>query len=259
MRALMKNMLGFSNDAPSSYQRAALRFLVNLDVGVYLRYKEIVRIIKKEKERNPSILEIGSGATGITSFLKRKVIGVDVNFDDTVSLGYLVQNKYNGQTLEYNDKSFDYVISVDMIEHVSKDKREAIISEMLRVTRKCMMLAFPCSRRSQLYEKKLERRYLHSGLPLPKYLREHLQYGLPEEKEIVHILDKVMISINQLNYKIKVIPNESVRVWYMHELMKSKGAFFYYSAMVVMKMVLFLLPFISSVGDCYRKIIIIEK
>jgi len=259
LTSLTKSWLGFDSIFPNACQRIALSFLANLDVGRNIRYREIVRKIKNHKEKAPSIMEIGSGKVGITSYLKQQVIGVDIAFNDYPSLSYLKEHIYDGSTLEYQDNSYDYVISVDMLEHVPETKRKKIIEEMLRVTKKFMILAFPCSNKSILYEKKLERIYIRSGQPLPKYLREHLQYGLPEEKKIVRIIEQGMALRNQSNYEMKVIPNENLRIWYLHELCKSKGTVFYYSSMVIMKVVLFLMPFLYSAGDCYRKIIFVEK
>ena len=82
IKSLIKNWLDFNNNFPIRYQRISFRFLVNLDIGRNIRYREMVRIIKKTKMNNPSIIEFGSGKIGITSYLKQKVIGLDVTFDD---------------------------------------------------------------------------------------------------------------------------------------------------------------------------------
>ena len=153
LTSLTKSWLGFDSIFPNACQRIALSFLANLDVGRNIRYREIVRKIKNHKEKAPSIMEIGSGKVGITSYLKQQVIGVDITFNDYPSLGYLKEHIYDGSTLEYQDNSYDYVISVDMLEHVPETKRKKIIEEMLRVTKKFMILAFPCSNKSILYEK----------------------------------------------------------------------------------------------------------
>lgn len=251
--------MGFNKDSLNMVQKAVYRLMVNLDIGTGIRYRPIVQIIRKSKKGAPSIIEIGSGKVGISSYLKQQVIGVDIAFNDYPSLGYLKEQIYDGSTLEYQDNSYDYVISVDMLEHVPQTNRKNIIEEMLRVTRKYMILAFPCSNKSILYEKKLERIYINADQSLPKYLEEHLQNGLPNEEKIVRIIEEVMVLQNQLNYEMKVIPNENLRIWYLHELCKSKGAVFYYSSMVLMKVILALIPFLTSFGDCYRKLIIVQK
>jgi len=50
-----------------------------------------------------------------------------------------------------------------------------------------------------------------------------------------------------------------LKLWYLHEIIKSKGAIYFYPSMVVIKLILFLMPFLASIGECYRRIIIIEK
>lgn len=251
--------MGLEKEHPNKLQRMAFGFLMNLDVGRNIRYGEIVKIIKKSKKNNPSILEVGSGKIGITSYLKQNVIGVDVTFDDYPSLGYLEEKIYNGSTLEYLNNSFDFVISVDTIEHILINEREKIITEMLRIAKRCIILTFPCSEKSQLYEKKLERRYIKCGLQVPKYLKEHMECGLPDENEIIHMIKQYLISRNILQYDLTLLPNENLKLWYFHEFFKSKGAIYFYPAMVVIKLLLCLMPFLASIGVCYRKIIIIKK
>ncbi len=259
IKSSIKNLLGFNNNSPNTYQKIAFRFLTNLDIGRNIRYKEIVRIIEKTKKNEPSIIEIGSGKIGITSYLKQKVIGVDVTFDDYPPLGSLEEKIYNGSTLDYFDNSFDFVISVDTIEHIPKDERQKIITEMLRITKKYTILAFPCSKKSQLYEKKLLRKYTSYGLPVPKYLKEHMECGLPDENEIMGMIKRNFISENISRYDLTVLSNENLKLWYLHEYFKSKGAVYFYPAMFVFKFLLCLMPFLASIGECYRKIIIIKK
>jgi len=148
-KSLLKGLMGFNKDSLNMVQKAVYRLMVNLDIGTDIRYRPIVQIIRKSKKEAPSIIDIGSGKVGITSFLKQKVIGVDIAFDDNPSLGLLEEKLYNGSKLEYLDNSFDFVISVDTLEHIPRDGRREIIAEMLRIAKKYIIFAFPCSERSQ--------------------------------------------------------------------------------------------------------------
>ena len=257
-KLLLKGLMGFNKDSLNMVQKAVYRLMVNLDIGTDIRYRPIVQIIRKSKKEAPSIIDIGSGKVGITSFLKQKVIGVDIAFDDNPSLGLLEEKLYNGSKLEYLDNSFDFVISVDTLEHIPRDGRGEIIAEMLRIAKKYIIFAFPCSERSQFYEKKLEISYMQRGLPIPKYLIEHKKCGLPDENEIIRII-KQNLKKNLLQYDLTVLHNENLKLWYLHEIIKSKGAIYFYPSMVVIKLILFLMPFLTSMGVCYRRIIIIKK
>ena len=257
-KLLLKGLMGFNKDSLNMVQKAVYRLMVNLDIGTDIRYRPIVQIIRKSKKEAPSIIDIGSGKVGITSFLKQKVIGVDIAFDDNPSLGLLEEKLYNGSKLEYLDNSFDFVISVDTLEHIPRDGREQTISEMLRISKRYIIFAFPCSERSQFYEKKLEISYMQRGLPIPKYLIEHKKCGLPDENEIIRII-KQNLKKNLLQYDLTVLHNENLKLWYLHEIIKSKGAIYFYPSMVVIKLILFLMPFLTSMGVCYRRIIIIKK
>ncbi len=187
------------------------------------------------------------------------MIGVDLTFNGYPSLGYLEEKIYDGSNLEYADDTFDFVISVDMLEHVPKSQRGNIISEMLRIAKTYMILAFPTSGKSLVYEEKLERRYTRYGLPVPKYLKEHMQCGLPDENEIMQMIKRNLISKNISQHNLTVLPNENLKLWYLHEFFRSKGAVIFYSAMFVIKLLLCIMLFLASIGECYRKIIIVEK
>ena len=50
---------------------------------------------------------------------------------------------YNGLDIPFDDQSFDYVISVDVLEHVFKENRFHIINEMVRVAEKRAIVVTP--------------------------------------------------------------------------------------------------------------------
>jgi len=106
-KLLLKGLMGFNKDSLNMVQKAVYRLMVNLDIGTDIRYRPIVQIIRKSKKEAPSIIDIGSGKVGITSFLKQKVIGVDIAFDDNPSLGLLEEKLYNGSKLLSKYSNFD--------------------------------------------------------------------------------------------------------------------------------------------------------
>jgi len=116
---------------------------------------------------------------------------------------------YKGAKFPFEDRSFDFVWSNAVIEHVGgKDRQEIFISEMLRVTRKKLMFTTP-SRRFPFE--------LHTRLPLVHWLPKkasdwiYIHVGkrfasgdymnLPFRKDLTALLEKVKAK-HWFDYKI---------------------------------------------------------
>ena len=99
---------------------------------------------------------------------------------------------YNWLDIPFDDQSFDYVISVDVLEHVFKENRFHIINEMVRVAEKRAIVVTPF----RLIGVETDESYVldicerHDVVPPPS-LVEHEIFGLPfldELKKYVSML-----------------------------------------------------------------------
>lgn len=214
---------------------------------VAIRYLPIVDEIKKMG--SVTILEVGSGGLGIAPYLNWEVTGVDSDFSGPTH-PLLKRIKGTGEKLPFTDKSFAVVISVDTLEHVPQKNREKVIAEMIRVAQKEVIIATPSGSQSIEQDKQMSETYKRKfGQEFP-FWKEHLENGLPEEKEIVDILQKLIGS----KAKIHVEGNEnlSVRQFLMTGWMtKNVLANIFYR-----KVLLVLIPIFQLVnsGPFYRKI-----
>lgn len=107
-------------------------------VNQALRNYPIVEFVKeiRKKRKGLKILEVGSGASGITKFLKVPVTGIDIEFHGKSS-PYLKQVKHSAiEKFPFRDNEFDIVISTDCYEHLPKGKRKITLEEMYRVSKK---------------------------------------------------------------------------------------------------------------------------
>lgn len=92
----------------------------------------------------------------------------------------------SGDALPFQDKSFDFAVSLDVLEHVHPEKRSPFLDEMVRVSKTGLILTFP-HRHPQVEtsEKFIRETYeeLHHR-PHP-WLSEHAEFPLPHTESIM--------------------------------------------------------------------------
>jgi hypothetical protein len=125
-----------------------------------------------------SIIDIGGeGRLGIFT---RQARVTTVN----VAGGSGVDHVLNPGTLPFANDSFDAAVSIDTLEHIPKPDRERFLSEMLRVSRKCIIACAPLGtgQHSEYEQQLLASGRIHGQDAA--YLREHIANGLPRPDEI---------------------------------------------------------------------------
>lgn len=156
---------------------------------IALRYLPIVEEIKKNGIKTPSVLEVGSGSLGIAPYLGLPVTGVDVDFSGP-QFPLLKQVKGEAANLPFPDNSFDFAISVDVLEHLPPEKRAKAIAEVLRCAKVEVFMAVPCGKGAMEQDKELNSLYQQIfGQPFP-FLKEHLAFGLPEKEWLSDTIKK---------------------------------------------------------------------
>lgn len=163
----------------------------NWDISIALRYFPIVREIKSRFSPKSSILEIGSGEFGILPYLGKdyKITGVDTDFGNATQKN-MKMVKLSGEKLPFSSKSFEIVVCVDTLEHVSEAARGLIIDEMIRVSRSRIYLAYPCGKAARVCDSILSRYYRFTHKQQSAYFNEHALFGLPEDKNITGYFHK---------------------------------------------------------------------
>lgn len=220
-------------------------------VDNYWRYKPILHFINTHTFN--SILEVGCFEKGITQYLKRRIVGVDVNFG-MAATGLLEKVKATCHLLPFKDNSFDVVLSTDMLEHIPQKTRKECIEEIIRVAKKFVLLGIPCGQKSERADKDLNDFYKRLYKTDHRWLAEHIKNGLPSHKEIRQNLEK---------FKYKEIKNVPIFIWkkmlklqFFLALDKVKGGFLINR--LIYKLFAEPLSYISF-GDAYRTIFLIEK
>jgi len=95
----------------------------------------------------------------------------------------------SGVQLPFRDGAFDLVCSLDTLEHIPGEHRQAFLSELLRVTRDGLYLAFPFDSPSNRWAESVVVEYASVALqdPIPALL-EHCQFGLPDRESVARLL-----------------------------------------------------------------------
>jgi hypothetical protein len=174
---------------------------------LYLRYAPIVSYIAKLNLARPKILEVGSGSLGIGPYLKRELVGIDIDFSgpDWPQMTKVIAT---GKSLPFRNKSFDIVICTDTLEHIPPHLRQRVTAELLRVTRNDLILAFPAGNLAAKQDRQLDRLYRRRfGQPFP-FLTEHIRYGLPDTNQVKTWLKPARITTFSAH-------NLKLRRWFM--------------------------------------------
>lgn len=161
----------------------------------WLRYIPIARLVKNTGCK--VTLEVGGGVKGINNYLSGiKVIGVDIQFQGQALpvAGKFIPVRGDARSLPFEDGAFKAVVCVDMLEHIASEDRRAVISELLRVSREKVILAFPDEEAYGRWEKRIMAMYRAMKKPLPDWLTDHMRHGLPRTEIIEKVLSDMGVS-----------------------------------------------------------------
>lgn len=235
---------------------SGLVFFYRWHPEVALRYLPIVNEIKKTCALNTKILEIGSGGLGICPYLRRKVTGVDVKFYPPFH-NLLERIEAKAENLPFSDSSFEVVLTADMLEHLPKLERVAAINQMLRVARKKVFIAVPCGKLSEEQDIFLNNYFYKIHKRSYFFLKEQVNYQLPEEDEIHNTILQSAKS-NKKKIKIRVLGNENLRLHLF--LMKGFVSKNFILQIFFRKILLFFIPVLKLLNSepAYRKIFMID-
>jgi SAM-dependent methyltransferase len=153
-----------------------------------LRYAPIVRFIRQR--RPASVLEVGSGAHGVAHYLPDwPIVGTDIAFAGPRSANLLAV-RARAERLPFPDRSFELVLSSDMLEHLAVPDREPALREMLRIATRHVIVGFPSGPHAEQVDRRIARRLEADGIALPGWLTEHFQFPYPEARQFLPLVDR---------------------------------------------------------------------
>lgn len=149
------------------------------------RYASVMVELEFDDDGNllESVLDVGCGPHGLACAApSARFAGIDVQFADQVAVGMTALRSAPGP-LPFADASFDTVVCLDTLEHIPSQDRAGFVRELARVAARRVLVACPSDESAQLQDI-LRLEYGVRGLPLPGWLDEHDEHGLPSPEQI---------------------------------------------------------------------------
>ncbi len=132
-----------------------------------------------------TILEIGAGPQGLGAVLPHPFVGVDPWYPEP-PIPTQRAVRASGTELPFADRSFDYVLCIEVLEHVPPDIRPLMLAEMCRVARRKVVITHPYGGFGRFADHVLN--VIYSCLrivrvPKPWWLVEHLRHPYPDPRK----------------------------------------------------------------------------
>jgi SAM-dependent methyltransferase len=140
-----------------------------------------------------SILDAGCGEYGLAAFMPgANITGADILPPESVDERL---NYRQGSIIElpFDDRSFDIVVSVDVLEHLPEDLRERAVCEIVRTARRAVVIAFPSGDAARKMDERFRRDLIAAGQPLPDWLNEHLAQPYPVTDNIIAAIEQAAL------------------------------------------------------------------
>lgn len=179
-----------------------------LAFDAYGRHAVIRDIIDSNRGSNENfkVLDIGAGES---RFMRQFLPDDELYFlDPYVEADDESCIEGDGCNIPVEDDSFDFVVSSDVFEHIPPADRDSFLKENLRVARLAVILTAPFySKETELAELHANERYrIISDGEDHRWLKEHIERGLPREREVEDLC-------RDEGYGFQMIPNNNLWLW----------------------------------------------
>tara|TARA_Y100000310_G_scaffold339954_1_gene434243 strand:- start:1586 stop:4060 length:2475 start_codon:yes stop_codon:yes gene_type:complete len=162
--------------------------IYKLHFDLFSKYSSLCSMVNKlRKKRKHTILEVGANDPTLTKFLPNDTITFlnKENFD--------LDNFVHSTTkyFPFSDATFDFVVSLDTLEHMNPDERLDFLKELIRSSKYYVVLGFPfLTNKAQKFEDYACHFYKDLMGKNHSYLKEHAAFTLPDYKKIVSYLEE---------------------------------------------------------------------
>lgn len=169
-----------------------------LPYDIYERHKKVSGYIAS----SDTVVDIGGELNHLSQFCSpKKIVVANLNTGDVI----ISKNR-----LPFPANSFDVACSIDVLEHIPKEKRKDFIENLIKISKYKVVMSFPIGTKNHIqYETKIQK-LLESKKYDIQYLNEHIKYGLPEKDEVIKMIGDYKaellfsgdIKVNELLFRI---------------------------------------------------------
>jgi GT2 family glycosyltransferase len=195
--------------------------LLGLPFDLYERYALTRRLVPLlwEGRGRLRVLDVGDRSSPMKQFLpEHRVILSDPEPPrplPTLPIRFDGFARAAGWALPFPDGSFDLVTAHDVLEHVPPDNRQGFVEELVRVSRRFVVVNQPVhSPDTERAEIRLRDFLQGMGLERSRLLEEHVELGLPEIEDVERILQETSAGF-------AAIPNGNRALWLVTNAVKN--------------------------------------
>ena len=146
-----------------------------------MRYLPVARFLGRHLRGGERVLEVGGGDYGLSPYWPGAFVLTDLRLFRKPERLPKVEASTLG--LPFPDGSFDWVVSIDMLEHVPPALRGSAIRELCRVARRRVVLGFPAGEAAARLDRALHERFALCRTAPAAFLAEHVAHSLPDPEE----------------------------------------------------------------------------
>ena len=154
-----------------------------------LRYSPIVSILKNKKSKSFKMLEINPGGFGIKPYLNIEIDGFDITRNGAKNK-LKKDIKSTSSILPFKKNSYDITINADTLSSLGMVEREKLIFEILRITKKLIIITVPSGVSAQNQDNEFSIIWKNIFKRPNQTLEDHLNKGLPTVDEMLMYIDK---------------------------------------------------------------------
>ena len=142
---------------------------------LYERHSVVMRLLEDRPIDN--VLDVGGRAGLLGRFADYDVVALNVDGSGNVQFG--------GHGFPFRNCGFSAVVSIDTLEHLPRERRQAFLRECLRVSTGYVVVAAPFGSPDHVAsERRIDALYRDVYGHGHVYLEEHIRYGLPTAAEL---------------------------------------------------------------------------
>jgi len=239
------------------YERYKDMHLEEQSFDVFQRFYGMEQLLRAlELKPGAQILDIGGYPGTFADYIKKALPGVNLVTLDQPQCQRGDYIRGSADALPFAKGSFDVVLSSDTLEHLSASRRVPAIIEMIRASRRWVILGapffHPCVELAEKSINALHEKCLANPNP---WLKEHIENRLPKKDEALKILE-------HSGCEVAIFPNGSVVSWYILEAAQILLDTFPYLSPVKPSLSLAFNKYWAKQDDCepaYRHIILADK